>query len=221
MTGTVNAKPPKNNAEWARKTEKRLDAAENSTALRAGNWTLATDPDTGNLIAGNVNGGAVILADEPAPSDNPDEISRAGSSFVKVQRTTDQTVPQGTTSLMQWDSLSYQTDDWSFIAPGTDLVIPADGIYTIKYHCAFRDNSAWINKAVLLIDGTVKMAQENYPANGYYPGFYLVEDFPLNAGQVISGAVYQNGTGSFHVGVSGADTSVYSSLSIFRLPVGG
>ena len=220
MTGTVKTKPPKNNAEWARNVEKRQKAAENSTSVRAGNWVFSTDDATGNLIAGNVNGGSVVLAEEPEASDNPDVVRRQGQSFIKLERRTNQQAARGSTALVQWDSLAYQTDEWGFVPTGTDIVIPEDGVYTIKYHLAFQANSTAVNKAVLLIDAVVKMAQEYYPANGWYCSMYMIEDFPLNAGQLISAGAYVSGSGTFDFGVSGADTSVYSSLSILKLGVG-
>lgn len=219
MTGTPKIKPSKDNAEWARSVEKRLAATENSTSLRAGDWTMATDPDTGNLVVFNVNGGGAILASKPDPSAEPDSVASQGQPFIKVERQANQNEPRGSTALVRWDTVAFQTPGWGFSPTATDIVVPEDGVYTIKYHLAFTDPSAIIGKAVVLIDAVVKMAQEYDPDTSWYQSMYVVEDFPLNAGNLISCGAFVSGSGTFDFGASSADTSVFTSLSIFKLPV--
>lgn len=218
MTGTVSTKPAKNNAEWARNTEKRLNAAENPTAVRAGDWVLSTDTDNGNLIAGYANGGSVIVATAPNAADNPDQVTGNVQPFIKVERQANQSGTRGTTSLVLWDSLAFQTDGWGFVPTATDIVVPKSGVYTIKYHLAFLNASSALNKGVLLIDAVVRMAQER-PGGGSYVSHYMAEDFALNAGSIISCGAYVDGSGTFDFGSSGADTSVHTSLSLLKLEV--
>jgi hypothetical protein len=213
VTGTAKTKPPKNDAEWARNTEKRLNAAENPTAVRIGEWVLSTDPDTGNLIGSHVDGGSKIIAVKPAASENPDDIVSSATPYIKLERQQNQNAPRGSAQLVQWDTVASQTSDWGFSPPGTDIDIPVDGIYEVKYHLAFLNSSTVINKAVLLINATVVGAQED-AANGQYCSFYISDTFNMNAGDIVSCAAYVAGSGTMDFGSSGADPTVHTSLSI-------
>lgn len=220
MTGTAMVKPPHNDAEWARNVEKRLKSTENPTAVRVGDWTLSTHPETGNLIGSNANGGSVVLAVPPDASTNPDTIASTGQPFLKVERQANQQEQRGSAHLVQWDTVAHQTSEWTFTAPGSDIVIPVSGVYRISYHLAFLNSSTVVNKAMVLIDAVVKMAQEFNPTDdGWYHAMYMTEDFPLQAGQLISAAAYASGSGTFDFGASGADPSVFTSLSLLQLPV--
>lgn len=214
MSGTVKTKPPKDDAEWARNTEKRLNAAENPTAVRVGEWVLSTDPETGNLIGSHVDGGSKILATKPAASENPDDIADNTVPYIKVERQQTQSEARGSVQLVEWDTVAAQTRDWGFSAPGTDIDIPVNGVYRIDYHLAFLNSSAFINKAVLLINGTAVGAQEFDPDTAWYQSMYLSDTFTLNSGDIISGGAYVNGSGTFDFGHSSADPTVYTSLSI-------
>lgn len=212
-------KPAKNNAEWARNTQKELEANDHSTAVRVGDWTVSTQTDTGNLIASNINGGSIILAVKPAASDNADEVAGTGQAFIKVERQATQNEPRGTTALVEWDSVAYQTPGWGFAPTATDIVVPEDGVYTIKFHLAFTNSSAIIGKGVVLIDAVVKMSQEFDPDTAWYQSMYMVEDYPLNAGNLISCGAFVSGGGTFDFGASSADPAVFTSLSILKLAV--
>lgn len=219
MSGTAKVKPPKNNAEWARNTEKRLNQTEHPTSQRIGDWVLSTHPETGDLIASNVNGGSIILAGKPAASADADAVATQGQPFIKVQREQNQQEARGATALVLWDSLIYQTDEWGFVPTGTDIVIPEDGIYLCQYHLAFLNSSNVVNKAVFLIDAVVKMAQEYDPSDAWWQSMYLVEAFPLNAGQVISCGAFVSGSGTFDFGSPSTDVEARTSMSLLKLPV--
>lgn len=214
MSGTAKTKPAKNDAEWARNTQKRLEAVENPTSVRVGDWVLSTDASTGNLIGSNVNGGSVILATKPAASDNPDDIASATEPYIKVERQTNQNEARGTTALVKWDTVVSQTSDWGFSPIGTDIDIPVNGIYEIKYHLAFLNASNVTNKAVLLVNAVVFGAQEFIMGSSAYNSMYISDTFQLNAGDVISCGAFVSGSGTMDFGSSGADPSVHTSLVI-------
>lgn len=219
MTGTAKVKPPKNNAEWARNTEKRLNSAEHPTSVRIGAWTLSTHPDTGALIASNVNGGSLVLAGAPEPSDDADAVATQGQPFLRLERQQNQQGNRGVTVLVLWDTVAYQTEEWGFTPTASDIAIPEDGVYRCAYHLAFLNSSNVTNKAMFFIDGVVKMAQEFLPNSAHWQSMYMSEDFPLNAGQIISAGAFVSGSGTMDFGYSGTDTSVYTSLSLLKLPV--
>lgn len=222
MSGTAKVKPPRNNEEWARNTEKRLGASENSTAVRVGAWTLSTQEDTDNLIASHVDGGSLILGVKPAASEEPDDVQDTDQQpYIKVERQQNQAEARGSSHLVLWDTLVQQTGGWGFTPTATDLVIPQDGVYAINFNLIFRNQSSVTNKAIFLIDGAVRDAQEQFWSGGAtYCNFYLANTFPLSAGQIISAAAFVSGSGTFDFGASGADPTVFTSLSLTRLPVG-
>lgn len=221
MTGTAKIKPPRNNPEWARNTEKRLNAAENPTAIRVGEWTLSTQDGTGNLIASHVEGGSVILAAKPAASEEPDEVTDTDEQpHIKVERQATQSESRGTAHLVEWDTVAYATGDWGFTPVATDIVIPQDGVYIIIYNLVFLNSSDVVNKAILLIDGVVRDAQEvNYEV-GVFNNFYLSNTFAMTAGTIVSAAAFVSGSGTFDFGPSSADPTVFTSLSLTRQAVG-
>lgn len=221
MTGTAKVKPAKNDQEWARNTEKRQEQLENPTSTRVGPWVLSAQPDTENLLASHVDGGAVILAVKPESSDEPDDVAGTDIAYIKVERQTTQSGPRGSANLVSWDFVAYQTSEFGFNAPGTDIVIPVDGVYDIKLSLSWLNSSTVTNKAILLIGGSPKLTQEanNVDASSY-PSFHLSNTFSLSAGTIVSAAAYTSGSGTMDFGVSGADGTVFSALSIARLAIG-
>lgn len=214
MSGTAKTKPPKNDQEWARNTQKRLEAVENPTSTRVGEWVLSTSPDTGNLIASHVDGGSVVLAVKPAASQNPDEVIDSTVPYIKLERQQNQAEARGAAALVKWDTVASQTRDWGFSAPGTDIDIPVNGIYEMKYHLAFLNASDVISKGVLMVNAVVVGAQEFDPDTAWYQSMYISDTFTLNSGDIISCAAYVGGSGTFDFGSSGADPAVHTSLSI-------
>lgn len=214
MSGTANVKPPKNDQEWARNTQKRIEQVENPTATRVGEWVLSTHADTGNLIASHVDGGSVVLAIKPAASQSPDEVADNTVPYIKLERQQNQQENRGSVALVQWDTVASQTRDWGFSAPGTDIDIPVNGVYEIKYHLAFLNASSVVNKAVLMVNAVVVGTQEYDPSDAWWCSFYLCDTFTLNSGDIISCGAYVSGSGTFDFGSSGVDPSVHTSLSI-------
>jgi hypothetical protein len=219
VSNQVPVKPPKNNAEWARNVEKQLDTPDSS--VRVGKWVLSTHPETGALIASHIDGGSVVLANQPAPSEDADAIASSGQPLIKLERQANQQEPRGTTALVLWDTVAYQTDEWGFVPTATDIGIPETGVYRITYHLAFLNQSSVTSKATVFLDGVVKMAQEFNPHTDepWWESMYISEEFPLTAGTIVSCGAYVAGSGTFDFGASGADTSVYTSLVITKLAV--
>lgn len=220
MTGTAKVKPPKNNAEWARNTQKRLDQVEHPASARIGAWVLSTDPDSGDLIASNVNGGAVTLANPPVAGEDADTVTSSGLPYIKVERQTNQSGSRGTPVDVIWDTITAQTPEWGFTANSSAVAIPQDGTYLVCYHLAFLNSSNVVNKAILTLDGVAKMAQEVNPADAWFCSFYMSDTFDLNAGSIVTCQAYVPGSGTMDFGASSADTSVFTSLSLTRLPIG-
>lgn len=215
MSGTAKVKPPKNNAEWARNAEKRINQTEHPTSQRVGDWVLSTHPESGALIASNVNGGSIVLAGQPAPSDNADEVATQGQPYIKVERQQNQQEARGTMQIVLWDTLAYQTDHWGFAPTASDIVIPEDGIYYCQYHLAFLNSSSTTNSAVFFIDSIEKMLLTLPGGNDYY----LAEPFTLNAGQVITCGAFVPGSGTMDFGTSGAFPTIYTSMTLLKLEV--
>lgn len=220
MTGTAKVKPPKNNAEWARNTQKRLDQVEHPASARIGAWVLSTDPDSGDLIASNVNGGAVTLANPPVAGEDADTVTSSGLPYIKVERQTNQSGARGAPVDVIWDTIIAQTPEWGFTANSSAVAIPQDGTYLVCYHLAFLNSSDVVNKAILTLDGVAKMAQEVNPSDSWFCSFYMTETFDLNAGSIVTCQAFVSGSGTMDFGASGADPSVFTSLSLTRLPIG-
>jgi hypothetical protein len=220
VSGTAKVKTPKNDQEWARGVQQRQDQAENPTTARAGSWVLAEN-EAGDLQASHVDGGAVVLAKKPESADDPDAVASTEFPCIKVERQANQAEARGSSHLVQWDTVAYASDEFSFTPVATDIVIPTAGVYQCQFSLIFLNQSAVTNKAIFLIDGVVRMAQEQFWSGGAtYCNFYLSGLFPLNAGTVVSAAAFVSGSGTFDFGSSGADPTVCTSMSLVRLPVG-
>lgn len=217
MSGTATTKPPKNNAEWARNTEKRLNQTEHPTSQRVGDWVISTHPDSGALIASYVSGGSVVLANPPDPSADADAVLTEQQPFIKVERQTTQTEDRGSSHLVMWDSVMYQTEDWGFVPTASDLVIPEDGMYLCLFHIGFVVSTSSVNKGMFMIDGVVKMVQEFEPGVAHWVNLYMADTFSLNAGQVVSCAAYVSGSGTFGFGAPSSDPTVFTSLSLVKM----
>lgn len=220
MTGSAKVKPARTNAQWARNTQKRLDQVENPSSARVGPWVLTADPDTGDLLASHVNGGAVVLANPPVNTEDADSVASQEIPFIKLERQANQVGTRGTPKAVEWDTILSQTESWGYTEGSPDLAIPKDGLYLVHYSLSFLNSSNAVNKAMFTIDGVVEMSQEFDPSDAWYQSFYLSEIFALSAGSVVQGMAYVSGSGSFDFGTSGADPAVSTSLSLYRLPIG-
>jgi hypothetical protein len=56
-------RPPRTDPEWARDLQRRVEALEDSTSVRIGDWVL--NVKDGNLVASTMSGVTVVLAESP------------------------------------------------------------------------------------------------------------------------------------------------------------
>lgn len=147
-------------------------------------------------------------------------MTSSGFPYIKVERQTIQSGARGAVIPVIWDTITAQSSEWGFSANATDVAIPQDGTYLCSYHLAFLNASGVTDKAVFLVDGVVKMAQEFTPNTAWYQSMYMTEMFSLTAGSIISCGAFVSGSGTMDFGPSSVDTSVFTSLSLTRLPVG-
>ncbi|MGW4716841.1 hypothetical protein [Nocardia sp. NPDC004260] len=155
MSGTANVKPPKTNAEWVRNTERRLAQTEHPSSARVGNWVLSTHPDTGDLIASNVNGGSLILAEQPEPSDTPDTVTSPACAVV-VGRSSLQSIPSGGAFIV-WDSNLAEVGGAWGAGSGTvsALTVPQSGLYQIAASIHWETGGITATSAIFVDDRAV------------------------------------------------------------------
>lgn len=166
MTGTAEPiREPKTDAEWARSTQRRIESAENSTSLRAGEWVMSTSAD-GHLIASHVDGGSVILARKPTTGENnPDEIADSTFPSVTVTRTANQSV-SGSGERIMFDGVEHEIGDWTGGATLFDAVsVPETGAYEISATVWFSLGGANLHGGIV-VDGSLRMAGKVYDADG-------------------------------------------------------
>lgn len=224
MTGTSSVKPPTTDAQWARNVQKRQDAADQPESIRAGAWTLYTDPETGNLMGANANGGSVVLATPPDVSEaTADETASSAAQILKVARTAG-----GGIDTISFDAVLIQQGDWTFTAPSTDIVIPRDSIYAI-FANIYQDSSNDNNSVVSVrrngtnimvkrinrdISGTSSSAQSHSHGAGSYGASYaplydMMDLFQLSQGDILT--VFVSNTSG--VGPS-PDTPVTTAITV-------
>lgn len=219
MSGTAKVKPPKNDEEWARNTQRRIEQVENPSSTRIGAWVLSTDPESGNLIASNVNGGAVVLANQPEGDAEADAVS-SGWSHVKVSRQAVQTATAGNHTSVVWDTVDSQSDDWSVGAGSSTLVIPESGLWMVVYNLILNTASNVAVTSRVYIDGAVRMSNRT-SGGGVEPTLYSTDLFTLNAGTELYATSWLNGaSGSYTFGPSGTTPSTVTSMSLTRIPIG-
>lgn len=60
----ATGRTPRNDAEWARRVERRLKALESPRSVRLGNWLVSVSDISGSLVADHIpTGRRNILAD--------------------------------------------------------------------------------------------------------------------------------------------------------------
>lgn len=224
MSGTANVKPPKNDAEWARNTERRLAQTEHPASARAGNWVFSTNPETGDLIASNVNGGSVIIAKEPAPSEdaNPDTIT-AASYQVTMTRTALQSIPSGGTTVI-WDGVLTQIGNGWGTGPGaTTVTAPVSGVYRLSSTLQWEVGNVACTTAILVDNSTVAIGRFPDTTGGGWVSSVAFTEVHISAGSKIS--VYAlPATATRNIGASQlANPPVPSMLSVSLItnPAGG
>lgn len=220
MSGTAKVKPPKNDEEWARNTQRRIEQVENPSSTRIGAWVLSTDPESGNLIASNVNGGAVVLANQPEGDAEADAVS-SGWSHVKVSRQTPQSLSPGTHMAIQWDTVDSQSSDWS-VGPGSStLVFPESGVWLISYNLRYGATTYEASTGRIYLDGSPVLSGRTQPSQyASEPTILCSSTFSVSAGSELYCTAWINGATSTTVGPSGIASSDVTSLSLTRLPIG-
>lgn len=204
MSGTPRLKPPRNNAEWARNTEKRQGATEHPLSQRVGQWVLSEQANTGNLIASHVNGGSTILAAPPEPSDEAgaDEVS-SEISILSLTKTSLQAV--GTTAtVVQWDDVRADLGGWTsgVISGGlTEVTVPTGGIYSLTSTVHFQVGGSLLASAIRVNGSTVIGTTVIEPNSGSWPSVVNTGIIPLLSGDVLQ-LVAVRGAGSSNIGGS-------------------
>jgi len=224
VSGTAKVKPPKNDAQWARNTERRLQQAEHPMSARAGNWVLSTNPDTGDLIASNVNGGSIVLAREPEPSDdaNPDLIA-ATTYQVTVTRTALQAIASGGNTVI-WDGVLTEIGDGWGTGPGaTTVTAPVSGVYHLSSMLHWETGNVSCTTAILVDNSTVLIGRFPDTTGGGWVSSMAAGDVHVSAGSEIS--VYAlPATAGRNIGASQlSNPAVPCSLSVALItsPSGG
>lgn len=194
MSGTTDpASEPTDNAEWARATDQRINALENSTSLRCGDWVLSTSAD-GALIASNVNGGSVILAKKPAGGENdPDAIEDPAVPSVSVALAGTQSIASGSPgSAVIFDSvIAEMGGNWTGgLRSFSSVMVPVGGTYMITAHGTF--SAANIRQAIAIsVDGVARFGGKSVGSTGNIDiSAWAMGLLTLNAGQAVGVLAY-------------------------------
>lgn len=205
------AKPPKNDAEWARDVDRRLSTRENPSAQRVGDWVLSTDSDSGSLIGSHVDGGSRVIARRPEPSDDVDAVQEQATSRIRIDRRTNQTCNRGDDTLIQYEAIAAQSPDWSFTPPATVLTIPSDGFYSLASSVQFGTPQDLYRYTTIQIDGTPVVGDIMIYSST------LVHYVDLVAGQTLSVNVWAGGSGTFVLGQHPNYPTAWTCLAVTRL----
>jgi hypothetical protein len=189
MSGTPFVKRPKNNAEWARNTEKRQNAVEHPTSQRIGPWTLSAHPESGALIASHVNGGSLVLATPPEPSDEAgaDEVS-ATKSAVTLTRTTNQAIA-ATATAVQWEDVRADIGGWTtgVLTGGlTEVTVPISGLYFMSSTVHFQAGGGLLAVAIRINGATQLVTNMVENVGGSWPSVVVSGQLPLLEGDTLS-----------------------------------
>jgi hypothetical protein len=139
MSGTNAGKDPKDDAEWARQTQRRLESLENPASQRIGEWTLTTDQSSGALVASHVNGGRRIIATRPVGGENsPDAVIEDEVTelpYISVSKNA-----ASTAGTQTFDTIDTIVGDWGIggISPFSSFIIPETGLYRIDSQVRFN-----------------------------------------------------------------------------------
>ncbi|WP_280505822.1 hypothetical protein [Nocardia farcinica] len=186
MTGTAEPiREPKNDAEWARSTQRRIESAENPTSVRAGEWVFSTSTE-GHLIASHVAGGSVIIARKPSGGENdPDAITDNAWPAVTATRTAAQTIT-GSGGVVMFDGVSSEVGDWTAGMTLFDSMrVPETGVYDISA-TAFLSQGGGLIHLVVLVDTVTSIGGRMYEPNGIsVPCITIAGQLSLTAGQSV------------------------------------
>lgn len=220
MSGTAKVKPPKDDAEWARNTQRRIEQVENPASTRIGAWVLSTDPESGNLIASNVNGGAVVLANQPEGEGEADTVASAWS-HLKLSRRNPQTMSGRNHTPIGWDTVDSSTDDWSVSAGSSSVVFPGSGVWIVTYNLRYGLTTGWDAEGRVYLNGSPVLADRTVQtSSSTNPTVLCSSTFSVSAGSELYCTSWLNIDGSYAAGPSSSISSDVTSLSLTRIPIG-
>jgi hypothetical protein len=208
-TSLHGGRPPRTDAEWARDTQRRLDKAENPTAVRIGEWVLSTT-ELGVLIASHVDGGSIVLARPPAAEQDPDALVTTGS-VLKVAVTAN-----SSSSPIIWNAIVFASSDWAVASPpGQEFRIPGPGVYEITATIVQTSNVSGDRSAWVMIDG-VRVMQDIRSwgsITAVFPAatIVLTQAFSFAGDEIISVGTNVN------YGMASGQTGVQTTLSIIKV----
>lgn len=196
MSGSTDpVAAPTDNAEWARQTDQRVNALENSASVRVGAWVLSTSDD-GNLIASHSDGGSVVLAKKPAGGEtDPDAIEDPVIPSVSVALSATQSVTSSGTPVIFDSVLAEVGGDWTGgLRTFNSVVVPVGGTYMMTASGTF--SGANLRYAVAIsVDGVARFGGKSVGSTGNVDiGAWAVGMLPLNAGQAVGIIAYASST---------------------------
>lgn len=196
MSGSTDpVAAPTDNAEWARQTDQRVNALENSASVRVGSWVLSTSDD-GNLIASYADGGSVVLAKKPAGGEvDPDAIEDPVVPSVSVALSATQSVSSSGTPVVFDSVLAEVGGDWTGgLRTFNSVVVPVGGTYMMTASGTFA--GANLRYAVAIsVDGVARFGGKSVGSTGNVDiGAWAVGMLPLNAGQAVGIIAYASST---------------------------
>lgn len=220
MTGTAKVKPPRTDAEFARNTQRRIEQVEHPASSRIGNWVLSTDANTGDLIASNVNGGSVVIANEPEDGGDADVVA-SGWSHLKVSRQNPQPVTASNNEPILWDTVDTSTDDWAVASGSSTLVFPDSGIWLMTFNLRYGHSTGIAATGRIWLDGSPVVSGRHQPSSSISePTIMCSSTFSVAAGSELYCTAWLGGSANYNVGPSGNTPSDVTSLSLLRLPIG-
>ncbi|MDE1675130.1 hypothetical protein [Nocardia gipuzkoensis] len=199
MSGTAEpVRDPKDDAEWARDTTRRLESLENPTSARVGPWVLSAS-DEGHLIASYVEGGSVVLARKPAAAENnPDDIDEAVNPSCSVTRTALYTIPANG-GPVRFDGVEVNAGgDWTGGQSLFDAVIvPVSGAYRVTGTVQFSSHPSAVIRCAVRVDGAPRIAggfEDHTSSASTNPWMTAMctRVIQLNAGQSVDLFAYSN-----------------------------
>lgn len=217
MSGTPKLPAPKDDAEWARNTQRRVEGLETPASQRVGDWVVSTGP-TGALIGSNVNGGSGVILQVPVAGDeNPDTVA-VGSPKVKLQRNTLQAITGNTWTVIAWEAEEFQVGQWVSNANGATIVtVPEDGVYQIVVRTVWPGLSTARAGSGIRVNGVILTEHFDFNSGSAYPRRPTVIDtFSLTRGDVIAGMCWVNPGASHGLDSSGGVFYLYSSLCVTK-----
>jgi hypothetical protein len=209
--------PPRGDKEWARETQRRVEALETPITARIGPWVFSAQPGTGNLIASHVDGGSVLVAQVPssdAAADpdvviEPEEVvlpTRADwdLSTCSVRRTTNQSIGNAGS----FTTVNFPTADWdlrqdgsSAQADGAGITIRDPGVYSVEVCVHFFQNTNGLRLLSIDVTGTASYDYDtSLPIGASDPVMMrCVFSKTFAAGDTIRALVWQNSGGNLDV----------------------